>query len=154
MRGGIREPWLQSCSVSKQKPDAMVKGRPSSITPHAVCCAANPSFGSVTMVSAAEGQLCSWGSTQLPQRMMADVKPTATVEQCSALAASWSLVVTHFPMTMTLQGKAVVLKWPLCAGSGARDKLHICLLPEAQSKGPENSTVLTSGRLPVGEQHR
>lgn len=90
------------------------------------------------MVSAAEEQLWSWGSTSLPQRMMADVNPTVTVEQHSTLAASWSLVVTYFPTTMTLQAKAAVLKCPPCAKSGASDKLHICLLPEAQSEGSEN----------------
>ena len=70
--------------------------------------------------------------------MMADVNPTVTVEQHSTLAASWSLVVTYFPTTMTLQAKAAVLKCPLCAKSGVSDKLHICLLPEAQSEGSEN----------------
>lgn len=119
----------------------MVTGRPSSAIPHGLrgrCTLySKPTFRSVTMVSAAEEQLWSWGSTWLPQRMMADVNPTVTVEQRSALAASWSPVVTHFPTAMTLQAKAAVLKCPLCAKSGVSDKLHICLLPEAQSEGPE-----------------
>lgn len=90
------------------------------------------------MVSAADEQFWSWGNTSLPQRMMADENPTVTVEQHSTLAASWSVVVTYFPMTMTLQAKSAVLKCPLCSKSGVSDKLHICLLPEAQSKGSEN----------------
>lgn len=73
---------------------------------------------SVTMVSAAEEQLWLWGSTSLPQRVMADVNPTVTVEQCSALAASRGLAVTHFPTAMTLQAQAAVLKCPPSAKSG------------------------------------
>lgn len=121
---------------------AMFTGSPSGVVPHGlrhscVSCSKAP-VCSVTTVSAAEEQLWLWGSTSLPQRMMADVNPTVTVEQCSALAASGGLVVTHFPMAMTLQARAAVLKCPLSAKSGASDKLHICHLLEAQSEGPEN----------------
>ena len=101
--------------MSKQKRfDAMVIGRPSSMVPHGLrdryMLYSESPFCSVRRLSVAQEQLWSWGSTSLPQRMMTDVNPTVTVEQHSTLAASWSVVVTHFPTTMTLQAKAAVLK--------------------------------------------
>lgn len=115
-------------------------------------------FPSVRKASAAEEQLWHWGSPSLPQSVMADANPTVTVEQHSTRTASWSPVVTHFPKAMTLQAKTAVLKCLLHAKSGVCDKLHICLLPEVQSRGSENSKsrhlgdpVVVAGR-PVGAQ--
>lgn len=53
---------------------------------------------------------------------------------------------------MTLQAKAAVLKCPLRAKSGVSDKLHICLLPEAQSEGSENANANILVTLPVRVQ--
>lgn len=76
---------------------------------------------------------------------MADVNPTVTVEQHSRRAASQCPAVMDFPLTVTLQVEAAVLKRPLCSNRGVR---HNCTSASSQKPRVKGLTVVSAeGRL-------